>query len=118
MSRSFLCKPYPTSDEPALFTELTLGRAALLDLVTIDLPSSTLPRELDDRNAQEALRADSQSPESPTAAVTEETIGRYLAYLVLIGFISPPPARTLPEVRLSEVQLKALRSISGRGAIS
>ncbi|KAI9833381.1 MAG: large subunit of alpha-aminoadipate reductase [Phylliscum demangeonii] len=101
----------------------------LYHFVTSDLPANTQAPELDDAHAALALKADPRVVVPPTrndvfagAAVTEDLMGLYLAYLVAIGFMPHPPqavtgddpdrgragARGLPTVRLSEEQSRAL----------
>lgn len=92
-------------------------------MVTGDLPASTKAPELDDINAAVSLRADkARTGEdlSGGAAVTEQTVGVYLAYLVARGFM-PKPSRqgkSLPEVSISEGQLRALDKVGGRGGVA
>ncbi|KKA27610.1 hypothetical protein TD95_001715 [Thielaviopsis punctulata] len=93
----------------------------LFHFVTGDLPGNTIAPELDDRNADASLKADAQltgQDLSAGGAVTEEIIGKYIAYLVAIGFL-PVPTKTgkkaLPVCELSEQQKASLASIGGRG---
>lgn len=69
------------SQENALFP--------LLHFVVDDLPSSTKAPELDDRNMQAVLK--SQEPEA-VMTVTDDTMGKYIAWLVQVGFL-PAPTR-------------------------
>lgn len=98
-------------------------RMGLFDFVINDLPANTRAPELDDTNTRKALYADyEQTGEDVSAGtgVTEATIGRYLAYLVAIGFLPPPPPTagktTLPGITLPEEQRRALAGVGGRGA--
>lgn len=90
---------------------------------TGDLPSNTKAPELSDLNANTALSNDveSSSSESSTAScVTTELVGRYLSYLVAIGFLPSPPgtdsSRALPPADVSDAHREALGLIGGRGA--
>ena len=93
----------------------------LYDMVTSNLPTHTKAPELDDSNTATALRIDSQvtgEDLSAGAAVTEDTVGVYLSFLVATGFLSPPDrkdGRALPTLALSRAQQEALTSIEGRG---
>jgi len=97
----------------------------LLDLVMSDLPDLAKAVALDDSNAVAALQARAAeanepiSPEAPT--VTRDLLGRYLAYLVAIGFLPGPSGaggKELPTVHLSKAQVEALRQLEGRGALA
>ncbi|KAL1983041.1 hypothetical protein VTN96DRAFT_524 [Rasamsonia emersonii] len=95
----------------------------LYHFVTADLPTNTKAPELDDTNAAAALRADaswSGIDASAGSGVTEDLMGLYLAYLVSIGFLPPPPQadtapRKLPAITITEEQKKTLANIGGRG---
>jgi L-2-aminoadipate reductase len=70
----------------------------LLHFVLDDLPTSTKSAELDDTNTKLLL---SNEEGSPTAAVSSELMGRYLAWLVNAEFLPPPSSTTaaaLPEI--------------------
>jgi len=60
----------------------------LLHFVLDDLPTSTKAPELDDRNTAALLNA---HDEILQAAVDDELMGLYLAWLVSAGFLDPPP---------------------------
>lgn len=98
-------------------------RMPLYHFVTADLPTNTKAPELDDTNAAAALRADaswSGIDASAGSGVTEDLMGLYLAYLVSIGFLPPPPQadtapRKLPAITITEEQKKTLANIGGRG---
>ena len=67
-----------------------------------------------------ALKADAQwtgEDHSKGSAVTEEIVGRYLAFLTLIGFIPAPTGKgkPLPNVSLTEAQKAAQKHVGGRG---
>ncbi|KAI9804752.1 MAG: putative NRPS-like protein biosynthetic cluster [Sarcosagium campestre] len=96
----------------------------LFHFVTNDLPSSTVTPELDDRNALRSLQSDAPNvsdlpPTSP--GVTADLMGVYLAYLVAVGFLPPPPATgkglSLPTIRISPAQREALSNVGGRGGL-
>lgn len=93
----------------------------LFHFVTGDLPANTIAPELDDRNAAESLRKDAKITGEDLSAggrVDVDIIGRYLAFLVEIGFLPPPDKqgeRALPKAELSEERRKAMGSIGGRG---
>jgi len=93
----------------------------LYHFVTADLPSSTKAPELDDANTKKALAADVHESGRPLTetAVSKELIGKYLAYLVKIGFLPPPThsEKPLPEVHISSEQLDAMKDIGGRGGV-
>ncbi|SLM34666.1 l-aminoadipate-semialdehyde dehydrogenase large subunit [Lasallia pustulata] len=118
--RSSLEKYVSADEEPSQ------GQHALMPLyhfVTGDLPATTIAPELDDANAVAALRADADwtgEDVSGGAAVTKETMGLYLSYLVAVGFLPAPEGgqgRLLPEVRLGEEQRRALGGVGGRGML-
>ncbi|KAL8690954.1 MAG: hypothetical protein Q9218_003711 [Villophora microphyllina] len=89
----------------------------LYHFVTGDLPSTTIAPELDDANTVAALAADSasssSSPKKDYPTVNVETIGRYLAFLVKVGFLPAPSQKG--ERSLPEVQLGADVGAMGRG---
>ncbi|KAF1814762.1 alpha-aminoadipate reductase [Eremomyces bilateralis CBS 781.70] len=92
----------------------------LLDMVTSDMPEGTKAPELDDTNAERALRADERwtgEDWSKGGAVTVETVGVYLAYLVAIGFMPAPSesGRALPRIALTKEQKEGLARAGGRG---
>ncbi|KAF7350395.1 hypothetical protein MVEN_01344300 [Mycena venus] len=64
----------------------------LLHFVLDDLPTSTKSPELDDTNTVAVLTAAQAEPES---TVSEELMGKYLAWLVRAGFL-PAPTQTSP----------------------
>ncbi|KAL9058797.1 MAG: hypothetical protein Q9162_001521 [Coniocarpon cinnabarinum] len=118
-------------DDPAGREEHAL--LPLASWVLADLPGSTKAPELGIENTLAALRADSNSlsgidgsrvavEPSRRMRVTEEDVGRYLAYLVAIGFIPAPEpgrgSRALPHLDLSPDQVKEARRVGGRGAVT
>lgn len=88
----------------------------LFDWVTDNLPRDTASRALDDANAAKVLRADDPGYDFETRSrVTGETVGMYLAFMVAIGFVRPPPkGERLPIVEIGEEQRVALERV-GRG---
>ena len=94
----------------------------LYDMVTSDLPTSTKAPELDDSNATALLAIDAQATGedvSSGAAVTEDTVGVYLSFLVATGFLRPPHrkgSKALPNMTLSEEQQEDLATVGGRGS--
>jgi L-aminoadipate-semialdehyde dehydrogenase len=70
----------------------------LLHFVLDDLPTSTKSAELDDSNTRALLQA---AGERDAMNVSEDVLGRYLAWLVKAGFLDAPPAggkKALPEL--------------------
>lgn len=109
-------------------------RLPLYHFVTADLPSSTKSPELDDTNAATALQADRQSTghdSSRGSGVGVQVMGRYLAYLIAVGFLPKPPTREeekngegekgerveLGTFVLGEGQKEALGKVGGRGGM-
>ena len=96
----------------------------LFDWVTSDLPSSTISRNLDDKNATTVLRAD--DPNHSCDRVTQETVGMYLAFMAAVGFVPLPEKvqeddegksnrrKDLPVVDLNEEQKVAFMKVGGR----
>ncbi|MCJ1466777.1 large subunit of alpha-aminoadipate reductase [Pseudocyphellaria aurata] len=105
----------------------------LYHFVTADLPSSTKSPELDDTRATAALQADSQSTGqdfSRRSGVGTKIMGRYLAYLIAVGFLPQPPLRKkerdvegeqerveLKAFTFGEGQKEALGKVGGRGGM-
>ncbi|KAI9049800.1 hypothetical protein LZ554_005951 [Drepanopeziza brunnea f. sp. 'monogermtubi'] len=95
----------------------------LYHFATTDLPGDTIAPEMADANAAVALKSDAQFTGEDLSAggfVDEAIMGRYLAYLVGIGFVGTPSAKgkkALPEVDISEGQKAALLRVGGRGAL-
>ncbi|EOD47355.1 l-aminoadipate-semialdehyde dehydrogenase large subunit [Neofusicoccum parvum] len=96
----------------------------LFHFVTGNLPADTIAPELDDSQAAAALRADAKwtgEDVSAGSAVTVETLGTYLAYLIATDFLPPPTklgSRDLPACELSAERKAALGKIGGRGGSS
>ncbi|KAL9034362.1 MAG: hypothetical protein Q9214_007078, partial [Letrouitia sp. 1 TL-2023] len=100
-----------------------LALMPLLHFVTGDLPSNTVAPDLDDSNTRAALAEDAAgSTMSAAEGVTVELVGTYLAYLIAIGFMPPPPPSSahatlhLPKVELSEEQRELVGRIGGRSS--
>ncbi|TDZ25510.1 L-2-aminoadipate reductase large subunit [Colletotrichum orbiculare MAFF 240422] len=95
----------------------------LYHLATTDLPGDSIAPELDDVNAAAALRSDAEltgEDLSAGGAVTDETIGRYISYLIAIGFLEAPPKAgelAIPQADISPEQKEALLRVGGRGAL-
>ncbi|KAI4239960.1 MAG: hypothetical protein L6R40_005391 [Gallowayella cf. fulva] len=71
---------------------------------TASLPNQTLAPLLSTTNTTTALNHDS-SPSAVYPSVTPDTIGLYIAYLVRVGFLPPPPGeggKALPVVDVGE----------------
>jgi len=95
----------------------------LYHFATTDLPADTIAPEMDDVNAASALRSDkvfTGEDLSSGGCVDEEIMGKYLAYLAGIGFLSLPDGKgkeRLPEAKISPEQKVALLRVGGRGAL-
>jgi L-aminoadipate-semialdehyde dehydrogenase len=90
----------------------------LLHFVLDDLPSNTKAPELDDSNARASLKADAEWTGVDVSAgrgIDVQQISVYVAYLIKIGFLSQPTqeGELLPEISLSEEQLKLVTSGAG-----
>ncbi|KAJ7096683.1 alpha-aminoadipate reductase Lys1p [Mycena belliarum] len=80
----------------------------LLHFVLDDLPTSTKSPELDDSNTAALL-------EGREGTVTEELVGKYLAWLVRAGFL-PPPTHDSPEKALPLLGAGVIKA-AGRSGI-
>ncbi|KAK9470543.1 uncharacterized protein V1510DRAFT_422821 [Dipodascopsis tothii] len=93
----------------------------LLHFVLDNLPNNTKAPELDDTNTRAALltdRAWTGEDVSAGKGVGEEVMGIYLAYLVGVGFIEPPPSKgalPLPAIEIPAGVKEALANVGGRG---
>ncbi|KAK3938645.1 hypothetical protein QBC46DRAFT_161602 [Diplogelasinospora grovesii] len=92
----------------------------LFHFVVGNLPADSIAPEMEDSNAGKVLREYLKTQDDPLKenAVTVETIGKYLAYLVATGFLPSPTEKgekELPECELSKERIEALASIGGRG---
>lgn len=96
----------------------------LLHFVLDNLPSSTKAPELDDSNTVVSLKKDSKWTKedcSQGAGVGVQTMGIYIAYLIAIGFLPPPPQKgelETPNIELSKEEIQVLQAIGGRGAVT
>jgi L-aminoadipate-semialdehyde dehydrogenase len=86
----------------------------LFDMVTNNLPTSSIAPELDDSNSTAILQHFGDSIQEN--AVTEDHIGRYLAYLVSIGFLPPPRGKRGRPLPHCPIPLTDLTMLGGRGA--
>lgn len=95
----------------------------LYHFVTGDLPSDTKAPELDDRNAAKALKADAEwtgQDWSAGGAVTEETVGVYVSYLVELGFMPKPEGKgslELPQAKMTESMKEGMGKVGGRRGV-
>jgi L-aminoadipate-semialdehyde dehydrogenase len=93
----------------------------LLQLAVTDLPNDSKSPALGDRNMKDVMRtyASAVGANHEVAdKVTEELVGRYISYLVAIGFVEKPvegKGKPLPPVEMNAEQLEALKRIGGRG---
>lgn len=81
----------------------------LLHFVLDDLPASTKGPELDDSNMQAVLK--SHNPETGMT-VTDDIMGRYLAWLVQVGFLPVPTLDT--EHKLPKLTNESITRAVGR----
>ncbi len=117
-----LCK---FSSSPRFFHDgsTNIHRMPLYHFATTDLPGETIAPEMSDINAAAALKSDSAFTGEDLSAggyVDEEIMGKYLAYLVGIGFLSLPTgkgSKNLTEAVIGKEQKEALLSVGGRGAL-
>ncbi len=96
----------------------------LYHFATTDLPGDTVAPEMSDFHAVKALRADAAFTGEDLSAgsgPTPKILGRYLAYLVSIGFLPEPNGAAgelkLPGMKISAEQKEALLRVGGRGAL-
>jgi L-2-aminoadipate reductase len=93
----------------------------LYHLAVSDLPTDSRSPALDNKNAQAVLKGVGKGDVKPAFAVTEELVGKYLKYLVAVGFMPAPTvsgAKPLPDLEVSDERMAALRTIGGRGAVA
>jgi L-aminoadipate-semialdehyde dehydrogenase len=107
-------------------TSGTREENALLPLyhfVTGDLPADTKAPELDDRNAAAALKRDQAwtgHDWSAGAAVTEDTVGVYISYLIELGFMPRPEEKGIKELvmsKLTEAMREGMKLVGGRRGV-
>lgn len=93
----------------------------LYHFATTDLPADTIAPEMDDVNAASALKSDAAFTGEDLSAggfVDEEIMGKYLGYLIGIGFMKAPEGKGKRELVVSvigEEQIAALDKVGGRG---
>jgi L-2-aminoadipate reductase len=97
----------------------------LFHFVVEDLPGNSIAPELDDTNTTAALKLYEKEPRTrggalAFSAVHVHVLGTYLAYLVAIGFLPPPPAESdrspLPKLNGTSSQILAASHFGGRSA--
>lgn len=98
----------------------------LYHFATTDLPADTIAPEMDDVNAAAALKSDASFTGEDLSAggfVDEEIMGKYLGFLVGIGFLKAPAdnvkrkgGKSLIVPAVGEERLGALGRVGGRGA--
>ena len=96
----------------------------LFHFVMGDLPANTITPELDDANATAALRlydkqAMSQECSVAANAVSAQTLGMYLAYLVAVGFLPAPVEKgecKLPSLDGTKLDALTAGRVGGRSA--
>ena len=113
------------------------SRLPLYDFVTTDLPTNTQAPALEIRAAGTLLRGDKHSQDindPDRIGVTRDLVGKYIAYLVAIGFLPAPapapapesssgvnessPVSPLPQVQLQPGQREAQTRVGGRAHLS
>lgn len=91
----------------------------LLHFVLGDLPNDSRAPELKDSNAVKVLKMDTALNEdgkdySNGLGVTKEILGRYISYLIKIGYLPKPNVEGLiPNVEVSQRQLDLIKSGAG-----
>ncbi|KAH7075855.1 hypothetical protein BKA63DRAFT_443056 [Paraphoma chrysanthemicola] len=95
----------------------------LYHFVTGDLPADTKAPELDDANATTALKSDERwtgQDWSKGGAVTQETVGVYVSYLIELGFMPKPETKGVGELvmgRLTEAMREGMKLVGGRRGV-
>jgi L-aminoadipate-semialdehyde dehydrogenase len=98
----------------------------LYHFATTDLPADTIAPEMADINTTTALRSDitfTGEDLSAGSGPTVEMLGKYMGYLIAIGFLPPPhrenasEGRELPAVVVGTAQKEALLRVGGRGTL-
>lgn len=82
----------------------------LLHFVLDDLPTSTKSAELDDSTTRAMLTS---AGERDGMNVSEDVLGRYLAWLIKAGFLDAPPAGGLKTLPVLEGDARAIGRSSG-----
>jgi L-aminoadipate-semialdehyde dehydrogenase len=95
----------------------------LYHFVTGDLPADTKAPELNDENVAEALRRDQAwtgQDWSAGGAVTEDTVGVYVGYLIELGFMPKPEKKGVRELvvgKLTEAMREGMKLVGGRRGV-
>jgi L-aminoadipate-semialdehyde dehydrogenase len=95
----------------------------LYHFVTGDLPADTKAPELDDGNAAEALKRDEKwtgQDWSKGGAVSEDTVGVYISYLIELGFMPKPEAKGVKDLvlgKLTEAMREGMKLVGGRRGV-
>jgi L-aminoadipate-semialdehyde dehydrogenase len=95
----------------------------LYHFVTGDLPTDTKAPELDDRNATEALKKDQAwtgQDWSAGGAVTEDTVGVYISYLIELGFMPRPEEKGIKDLvmsKLTDAMREGMKLVGGRRGV-
>jgi L-aminoadipate-semialdehyde dehydrogenase len=95
----------------------------LYHFVTGDLPADTKAPEMDDRNAATALKKDEAwtgQDWSAGGAVTEDTVGVYISYLIELGFMPKPEQKGLKELltsKLTDAMREGMKRVGGRRGV-
>ena len=96
----------------------------LYHFVTGDLPENTKAPELDDKNARAALRSYAECSNDQAKVdnvIDEHLLGKYLRYLIDIGFLPAPTGsigQALPSSAVKPEQKKFFTQLVGRGALA
>ena len=95
----------------------------LYHFVTGDLPADTKAPELDDANAAAALKKDEAwtgQDWSKGGAVTQDTVGVYVSYLIELGFMPRPEKKGVSELvlgRLTDAMREGMKLVGGRRGV-
>jgi L-aminoadipate-semialdehyde dehydrogenase len=95
----------------------------LYHFATTDLPGDTIAPEMADSNAVTTLKSDKAFTSEDLSSggfVDAEIMGKYLSYVLGIGFLAPPTlkgSKSLPKLNISAEQKAALLRVGGRGAL-
>jgi L-aminoadipate-semialdehyde dehydrogenase len=95
----------------------------LYHFVTGDLPADTKAPELNDANAAESLKKDqawTSQDWSAGGAVTEETVGVYISYLIELGFMPKPEEKGIKELvmsKLTDAMREGMKLVGGRRGV-
>jgi L-aminoadipate-semialdehyde dehydrogenase len=95
----------------------------LFHMVVGDLPGDSIAPELNDKNTAAALRLyqkDQAGDVFASSTISVQALGMYIAYLVAVGFLPPPPAHSskeaLPQLPGNVSQALAAGQFGGRSA--